>query len=145
MGFFDDIKHRAAKLGNKVADGAISGLQLGQKVTGVVSKYGHKVVNPVNHAINAISKIPFVGSAAAPLLGPARSAVGLVSSVVGVADAAGKAMGKAESGVRATQSAVKSGDYHQAANVMRDTAKDSFASGKALRSSAQNILEKSRK
>ena len=141
-GFFSDIKHKVEKLGNKVAEGAISGLQLGQKVTGAVSKFGHKYVDPVNKGIEAVSKIPFVGSMAQPLLGPARAAVGMVKSGLGVVDGANSAMAKAESGVRAKQSAVKAGDLHMAANVMRDTVKDSFASGKALRSSAKSILEK---
>jgi len=40
---------------------------------------------------------------------------------------------------------VTSGDYHQAAKVMRDTAKDSYAAGTALKGSARSVLERSRK
>lgn len=144
MSWFSDARDSVAKIGNKVASGAIAGLQLGQKVTGAISKLGHKVVDPLNRGIDIVSKIPFIGSLAQPILAPARAAVGLVKSGLGVVDTANKAMKHAETGVRGVQSAVKAGDLHQAANVMRDTAKDSYASGQTLRSSAKSILEKTR-
>ena len=37
------------KLGSKVLQGASSGLRLGTKVLGGVSKVGHKVLDPVGH------------------------------------------------------------------------------------------------
>ena len=133
------------KLGSKVLQGAGAGLRLGTKVLGGVSKVGHKVLDPVNKGIGMVSKIPIVGSLAAPILAPVQGALGLANTALGVVDSGASLGRKVQSGVRATQSAVKSGDYHQAANVMRDTAKDSYAAGSSLKGSARSVLERSRK
>ena len=133
------------RFGSKVLQGASAGLRLGTKVLGGVSKVGHKVLDPINRGVNLVSKIPFVGALAEPVLAPVRGALGLANSALGVVDS-GAALGrKVQSGVRATQSAVKSGDYHQAANVMRDTAKDSYAAGSNLKGTARSVLERSRR
>ena len=133
------------KLGSKVLQGASSGLRLGTKVLGGVSKVGHKVLDPVNKGIGMVSKIPILGSLAAPILAPVQGALGLANTALGVVDSGASLGRKVQSGIRATQSAVKTGDYHQAANVMRDTAKDSYAAGTALKGSARSVLERSRK
>ena len=133
------------KFGSKVLQGASSGLRLGTKVLGGISKVGHKVLDPVNKGIGMVSKIPIVGSLAAPILAPVQGALGLANTALGVVDSGASLGRKVQSGIRATQSAVKSGDYHQAANVMRDTAKDSYAAGTALKGSARSVLERSRK
>ena len=132
------------KLGTKVLQGASAGLRLGTKVLGGVSKVGHKVLDPVNKGIGMVSKIPIVGSLAAPILAPVQGALGLANTALGVVDTGASLGRKVQSGIRATQSAVKSGDYHQAANVMRDTAKDSYAAGSALKGSARSVLERTR-
>ena len=132
------------KLGTKVLQGASAGLRLGTKVLGGVSKVGHKVLDPVNKGIGMVSKIPIVGSLAAPILAPVQGALGLANTALGVVDTGASLGRKVQSGLRATQSAVKSGDYHQAANVMRDTAKDSYAAGSALKGSARSVLERTR-
>ena len=133
------------KLGSKVLQGASSGLRLGTKVLGGISKVGHKVLDPVNKGVGMVSKIPIVGSLAEPILAPVRGALGIVNTALGVVDTGASLGRKVQSGIRATQSAVKSGDYHQAANVMRDTAKDSYAAGSSLKGSARSVLERSRK
>ena len=133
------------RFGSKVLQGASAGLRLGTKVLGGVSKVGHKVLDPINRGVNLVSKIPFVGALAEPLLAPVRGALGLANSALGVVDSGVSLGRKVQSGVRATQSAVKSGDYHQAANVMRDTAKDSYAAGSNLKGTARSVLERSRR
>ena len=133
------------KFGSKVLQGASSGLRLGTKVLGGISKVGHKVLDPVNKGIGMVSKIPILGSLAAPILAPVQGALGLANTALGVVDSGASLGRKVQSGIRATQSAVKTGDYHQAANVMRDTAKDSYAAGSALKGSARSVLERSRK
>ena len=133
------------RFGSKVLQGASAGLRLGTKVLGGVSKVGHKVLDPINRGVNLVSKIPFVGALAEPVLAPARGALGLATSALGVVDSGVSLGRKVQSGVRATQSAVKSGDYHQAANVMRDTAKDSYAAGSNLKGTARSVLERSRR
>ena len=133
------------RFGSKVLQGASAGLRLGTKVLGGISKVGHKVLDPVNKGVNLVSKIPFVGALAEPILLPIRGALGLANSALGVVDSGASLARKVQSGVRATQSAVKSGDYHQAANVMRDTAKDSYAAGSNLKGTARSVLERSRR
>ena len=141
MGFAGMI----GKIGTKVLQGASAGLRLGTKVLGGVSKVGHKVLDPINRGVNLVSKIPFVGALAEPVLAPVRGALGLANSALGVVDSGASLGRKVQLGVRATQSAVKSGDYHQAANVMRDTAKDSYAAGSNLKGTARSVLERSRR
>ena len=133
------------KFGSKVLQGASAGLRLGTKVLGGVSKVGHKVLDPINKGVGMVSKIPILGSLAEPVLAPVRGALGLANTALGVVDSGASLGRKVQSGIRATQSAVTSGDYHQAANVMRDTAKDSYAAGSALKGSARSVLERSRK
>ena len=133
------------KIGTKVLQGASAGLRLGTKVLGGVSKVGHKVLDPVNKGVNLVSKIPFIGGLAEPILLPIRGALGLANSALGVVDSGASLGRKVQSGVRSTQSAVNSGDYHQAANVMRDTAKDSYAAGSNLKGTARSVLERSRR
>ena len=56
------ILKKATKFGNKVLSGVGHVAQVGSKVLGTASKYGHKVVDPVQKGIGMIEKIPFVGS-----------------------------------------------------------------------------------
>ena len=86
-----------------------------------------------------------LGALAEPVLAPVRGALNLANSALGVVDSGASLGRKVQSGVRATQSAVTQGDYHQAANVMRDTAKDSYASGQTLQHTARSVLERTRK
>ena len=132
------------KLGSKVLQGAGAGLRLWTKVLGGVSKIGHKVLDPINKGVGMVSKIPILGSLAAPILAPVQGALGLANTALGVVDTGASLGRKVQTGIRATQSAVKSGDYHQAANVMRDTAKDSYAAGTKLKGSARSVLERGR-
>lgn len=145
MGFFDDIKQKAEKIGNKVADTAIHGLTLGQKVTGTVSKIGHKFVDKADSAINTVSKIPVVGGLAEPVLGIAREGVNVGRSALGVVDTANAGMSAAEKGIRGFKTAIAAGDIHQAAKTMRDTTKDAFAAAGSVRTQAKSTLQKARK
>ena len=133
------------KLGSKVLQGASAGLRLGTKVLGGVSKVGHKVLDPINKGVGMVSKIPILGSLAAPILAPVQGALGLANTALGVVDSGASLGRKVQSGIRASQSAVKSGDYMSAANVMRDTARDSYAAGSTLKGSARSVLERGRK
>ena len=133
------------KLGTKLLNGASKGLRVGTKVLGTVARVGHKILDPVNRGVGLISKIPVLGALAEPVLAPVRGALNLANSALGVVDSGASLGRKVQSGVRATQSAVTHGDYHQAANVMRDTAKDSYASGQTLQHTARSVLERTRK
>ena len=138
MGLFSAL----GKIGNKVVGAAGTGLRLGQKVLGTVSQIGHKVVDTGQKGIGLVERVPILGKAAAPILAPVKGALDVASTGLGVVDSANRLAGTVDRGLRATQSAVQAGDYHQAANVLRDTARDSYASGKKLRSSAKSLLER---
>eukprot|EP01047_Picozoa_sp_COSAG01_P037770 COSAG01_NODE_3024_length_6708_cov_23.565138_4_plen_143_part_00 len=138
MGLFSAL----GKFGNKVVGAAEKGLRFGQKVLGKVSHVGHKVVDMGQKGVGFVEKMPVLGALAEPVLAPVKSALNLASAGLGVVDSTNRLAGRVQSGVRATQSAVKAGDFHQAANVMRDTARDSYASGKKLKSSARSVLER---
>ena len=133
------------KYGLKALDTVTSGFKMGEKTLGTISKYGHKVVDPLEHGINFVSKIPFVGSAAEPLLLPARAAVGVGRSALTVADTGATLLGKAAGGLQATKAAVRAGDVHQAASILRDTAKEGFGASKELQSSARSAMQKARR
>ena len=139
------LLHSVEKYGNKLANTVAGGLHYGQKALGTVSHYGHKVVDPMSKGIDMVRKIPGVGAIAQPVLAPVGAAIGVVKSGLGVVDGAASAMGAAASGIRAAQSAIKAGDKHAAINVIRDTAHDSFAASKTLKSSAQNALERGKR
>jgi len=139
---FEGLKSTIGRLGNKVANIAAGGLKLGQKAVGTVSHYGHKFVDPIQHGLDSVSKIPFVGKMVAPVLAPVAGVVGTASSALQVLDGASGMMGRGAKGIRGAQKAFNHGDRHSAANVMRDVVKDQFASGRALRSSAKSLLEK---
>lgn len=145
MGLIGDVVGKAKRLGTKALDTADAGLRIGTKALGSVSRMGHKVLDKVNHAVGFVENIPFVGGVAAPVLAPVKSVLNVANAGLGVVDTAKGIGDNLSAGVRATQSAVASGDYHQAANVLRDTAKDTYSSGKVLRSSAQNVLERARR
>ena len=123
-----------AKMGNKVTAGALKGLRLGEKVTGEVARIGHKVRDYGKMA----GSIPGVG-------GQLSKAAGIAGAIGDAAGAANKMMKGTSSGVRGAQNALAAGNTQQALGIMRDTAKDEFASGKALRSQARSVLERARK
>jgi hypothetical protein len=139
---YESFMTKAGRLGNKAADVAVNGLKWGQKAAGQVVKYGQKGLDIAKHATSAIERTPFVGMAAAPVTGALRSAIGVGENIVSGAEVAGSAMGRAATGIRASQSALQTGDVNQAMNVMRDTATDTFAAGRALKSTAKSALEK---
>ena len=124
---------------------AVSGLKWGQKAAGNVVRLGTKGLDIAKHAASSIERTPFLGTAAAPLTGLMRSAIGVGENVVEGARVAGGALGSAAAGIRGSQAAVRTGDVHQAYNVMRDTAKDSFAAGRELQSTARSTLERAKK
>ena len=125
-----------AKLGNKLAGGSMKGLRIGEKVTGEVAKIGHKVRDYGKYA----------AMAAAPLGPEAVAAVGAVAGVAGkVGDAAASAnkiIKSTQAGARGAQNALAAGNKQQALGIMRDTAKDQFAAGKALKSQAKSVMER---
>ena len=142
---FESFLTKAGRLGNKVVDVAVNGLKWGQKAAGNVVRMGTKGLDVAKHATGAIERTPFVGTAAAPLTGLMRSAIGVGENVVEGAKLAGGAMGSAATGMRASQTALRTGDIHQAYNVMRDTAKDSYAAGSQLKATARSTLERAKK
>ena len=142
---FESFLTKAGRFGNKVADAAVSGLKWGQKAAGNVVRYGTKGLDIAKHATSAIERTPFLGTAAAPLTGLMRSAIGVGENVLEGAKVAGGAMGSAAAGIRASQAAVQTGDVHQAYNVMRDTAKDTYAAGSRLKTTARSTLERAKK
>ena len=125
-----------AKLGEKLAGSSMKGLRIGEKVTGVVAKLGHKVRDYGKYA----------AMAAAPLGPEAVAAVGAVAGVAGtVGDAAASAnkiIKSTQAGARGAQNALAAGNKQQALGIMRDTAKDQFAAGKALKSQAKSVMER---
>ena len=142
---FESFVTKAGRLGNKVADAAVNGLKWGQKAAGTVARYGHKGLDIAKSATAAVERLPFVGTAAAPFTAAARAAIGVGENVVSGAELASSALGSASTGIRASQSALRTGDVHQAYNVMRDTAKDSMAAGRTLRTTARSTLERAKK
>jgi hypothetical protein len=97
-------------------------------------QFGNKQLQMADKALKVASYVPGIGKYAA--LG--RQAVQTADSGISLARGL-------KTSARATQSAIKAGDYHQAMNVVRDTAKSSYAAGRGLQSSARNILERARK
>ena len=69
----------------------------------------------------------------------------LAGQVGDTAASANKMMKSTGAGVRGAQNALAAGNTQQALGIMRDTAKNEFASGKALRSQAKSVLERARK
>ena len=128
------IMGHIARLGGKVTGGVLKGLRLGEKVTGEVARVGHKVRDYGKMA----GGIPGVG-------GELSKAAGIAGAIGDAAGSANKMMKRGESGVRGAQNALAAGNTQQALGIMRDTAKDEFASGKALKSQARSILERKKK
>ena len=141
MGLFSPL----GRFGKKVWGHVEKGLRYGQKVLRRGLGFGHKVVDIGQKGVSFAEKIPVLGAMVEPILAPIKGALNLASTGLGVIDSASKLAGGVHTGVRATQAAVKSGDYHQAANVLRDTARDSYASGKKLQTSAKSVLERRKK
>ena len=123
-----------AKLGNKVTGGVLKGLRIGEKVTGEVARVGHKVRDYGKMA----GGIPRFG-------GEISKAAGIAGAIGDAADSANKMMKRGEAGVRGAQNALAAGNTQQALGIMRDTTKDQFASGKALKSQARSVLERRKK
>eukprot|EP01043_Picozoa_sp_COSAG02_P037609 COSAG02_NODE_2836_length_7923_cov_152.700153_4_plen_122_part_00 len=121
-------------MGNKVTGGALKGLRLGEKVTGEVARVGHKVRDYGKMA----GGIPGVGEGIS-------KAADLAGSVGDAAASANKMIKGGEAGARGAQNALAAGNTQQALGIMRDTAKNEFASGKALKSQARSVLERARK
>ena len=142
---FESFLTTAGRLGNKVAAEAASGLKWGQKAAGTVVRLGTKGLDVAKLATGTVERIPVVGTFAAPVTGLMRSAIGIGENVVGGAKIAGGAMGTAAAGIRGSQAAVRTGDVHQAYNVMRDTAKDTYAAGSRLKNTARSTLERAKK
>ena len=130
MGIFGHI----AKYGNKLSAGAMKGLRIGEKVTGEVARIGHKV----RDYGKIMGAIPGVGD-------KIEKVAGFAGDIGDAASSANKMVRNTESGVRGAQNALAAGNTHQALGIMRDTAKDEYASGKALRGQAKSILERARK
>ena len=112
MGFF-------SRIGNKIADGLHTAARVGKKITGNVSRVGHKIASSGKSVLGVIERIPVIGQALAPATGVARSAIGLVEDVADVAGVASNLLGTGEKLVRAGQSAVKRGDVAGAHEVLR--------------------------
>ena len=108
-----------SRLGNKIADGLHSAAIVGKKITGNVSRVGHKIASVGKSVVGAVERIPVIGQALAPVTGIARSAIGLVEDVADAAGAASKLMGTGSKLIRAGQSAVNKGDVAAAHSVLR--------------------------
>jgi len=127
MGFF-------TRLGNKIADGIHSAARVGKKITGTVSRVGHKIASSGKSVLGVIERIPVIGQALAPATGIARSAIGLVENVADVAEGAHSILSTGDKLVRAGQHAVNKGNIAGAHEVLR-SAKNLGIAGK----SKQNI------
>ena len=125
-----------AKLGQKVAGASMKGLRIGEKVTGQVAKIGHKVRDYGKYATLAAGAL---GPEAVAAVG---AAVGVAGKVGDAAQSANSAIKKTEAGARGAQNALAAGNKQQALGIMRDTAKDSFAAGKSLKSAAKSVMER---
>ena len=125
-----------AKLGQKIAGSSMKGLRIGEKVTGQVAKIGHKVRDYGKYATLAAASL---GPEAAAAVG---AAVGVAGKVGDVAQSANTAIKATEAGARGAQNALAAGNKQQALGIMRDTAKDSYAAGKSLTSSAKSVMER---
>ena len=108
-----------SRLGNKIADGLHSAAIVGKKITGNVSRVGHKIASVGKSVVGAVERIPVIGQALAPVTGIARSAIGLVEDVADAAGGASKLMGTGSKLIRAGQSAVNKGNIAGAHEVLR--------------------------
>ena len=108
-----------SRLGNKIADGIHSAARVGKKITGNVSRVGHKIASVSKSVVGAIERVPVIGQALAPVTGIARSAIGLVEDVADAAGGASKLLGNGKKLIRAGQSAVNKGDVAGAHAVLR--------------------------
>ena len=125
-----------AKLGQKIAGGSMKGLRIGEKVTGAVAKFGHKVRDYGKYATLAAGAL---GPEAVAAVG---AAVGVAGKVGDAAQTANKMIMSTEAGARGAQNALAAGNKQQALGIMRDTAKDQFAAGKSLKSAAKSVMER---
>lgn len=132
----------AHRMGNKLADSAVRGLRIGEKASGEVSKYGKKALAVARHVVGAVEATPFLGQAAAPVTGLVRSAIATGDRVVAGADLAKTAFGGAATGLRSAQIHANAGDASQAAQITRQTARDTHKQGRALNKSARSLLER---
>eukprot|EP01045_Picozoa_sp_COSAG04_P007193 COSAG04_NODE_370_length_15729_cov_5.743506_6_plen_132_part_00 len=123
-----------AKYGTKLVGGALKGLKYGQKVAGEVHTYGEKA----KHAASVAQHLGLGGE-------KLTKAVGIVGGVTDAASSVGKMAKSAESGVRGAQSALHAGNTHQALGIVRDTVKDEYAAGKALKDKARSTLERAKR
>ena len=123
-----------AKYGTKLVGGALKGLKFGQKAAGEVHKYGEKA----KHAASFARSLGLGGE-------KLSKAVGVVGNVTEAAGSVGKMASGAESGIRGAQSAIHAGNTQQALGIMRDTAKDEYAAGKALKARAKSTLERAKR
>tara|TARA_R110002051_G_scaffold5676_3_gene28852 strand:+ start:641 stop:1156 length:516 start_codon:yes stop_codon:yes gene_type:complete len=108
-----------SRLGNKIADGLHSAARVGKKITGTVSRVGHKIASSGKSVLGVIERIPVIGQALAPVTGVARSAIGLVENVADVAGGAHSILSTGDKLVRAGQHAVNKGDVAGAHAVLR--------------------------
>jgi hypothetical protein len=70
------------------------------------------------------------------------TAVGIAGTVGDAAEKANTAIKKTETGARGAQNALAAGNKQQALGIMRDTAKDSYAAGKSVKSAAKSVMER---
>ena len=146
MGLFTPLE----RFGNKVAHNVVADLKFGAKAVGTAAHYGHKVTHVAAKGVDLLSHVPIIGMD--PRLQALKVGIHAVDAGLDRADKIGNMIGSAQSvahnarsGVRAAQSAVRAGDLHQAVNIGRATARDSFAAGRTLQSTARSLLEKQRR
>jgi len=108
-----------SRIGQKIAGGIETAGRLGKKVLGEVSRVGHKISSQGGHIVNAVERIPMVGTALAPVTGVARSALGMIENVASGADKGLSMINRAEGLVREGRDAVRTGDLQQAHQVLR--------------------------
>tara|TARA_R110000824_G_scaffold340739_4_gene527250 strand:+ start:5264 stop:5782 length:519 start_codon:yes stop_codon:yes gene_type:complete len=130
MGFFTSI-------GKKLSNGLHSAARVGLKITGGVSRVGHKIASVGKKVLDVVDRVPVVGTMLAPATGVARSAIGLVENVADAAGTAHSAIKVGDKLVRQGQAALKSGDKVAAMGVLRG--------GQQLVSDSKSNIEKARK
>lgn len=133
MGIFSNIQ----RVGNKIANGIHSAAQVGKKITGAVSRVGHKLATHAKNAVNLVERVPVLGTALAPVTGVVRSGIGIVENVADIAGTANKLIDRGDKLVRMGQDALNTRDTAGAMRTIREARDLGKSSGKQLQRASE--------
>lgn len=133
MGIFSHI----TRIGNKIANGIHSASVVGKKLTGSISRVGHKLASHAKNAVSMIERVPGLGTALAPVTGLVRSGIGVVENVADLAGSANKLIDRGDKIVRSGQDALNNRDTAGAMRTIREARDLGKSSGKQLQRASE--------